>query len=461
MKQSGKISETSNCGQYLIAFIVTLAIIIIIQNPAKAQTNQSSGNVLNEEAKLQTITSISDLLNNNYIFPEIAKKMEEFLNSKMRDGDYDNISDPVAFAEQMTKDLQQISNDKHIRVGYSPQQVTEMREMEKNQISPEEQDRIFFERLLGDNFGFKKVEQLPGNIGYIDFRFFGPGEMIKEKVATVMSFVENCDALIFDMRYNGGGDPTGIRLICSYLFGDTPVHLNDLYFRPKDTLEEFWTLKEIKGKRMPDVPVYILTSSYTFSGAEEFSYNLKNLDRATLIGQTTGGGAHPGGSQIVNDDFILNVPTGRAINPYTKTNWEGTGVTPHIDIPSNKALTKAHILALEKITPSLNDPILKGRNEFLIESLNAVLNASDVSSEILNSYAGTYGDRKVYFENGRLYYQRGTRQIFELTPMSDDTFMLKEIPFFRLKFEKDSSGRVASVTGIYDNGTTDNTPKDI
>ncbi|HLT23660.1 MAG TPA: S41 family peptidase, partial [Ignavibacteria bacterium] len=223
--------------------------------------------------------------------------------------------------------------------------------------------------------------------------------------------------------------------------------------------EEFWTLKEIKGKRMPDVPVYVLTSSYTFSGAEEFSYNLKNLDRATLIGQTTGGGAHPGGPQVVNDDFILNVPTGRAINPYTKTNWEGTGVSPHIDLPSNKALTKAHILALEEINLSLQDDAAKKRNEFMIESLNAVLNAPEISSDILSSYAGTYGERTIYFENGRLYYQRGKRQINEMTPMNEDTFMIKEIPFFRVKFDKDSSGKVTGITGIYDNGTTDNTPK--
>jgi retinol-binding protein 3 len=443
----------------LIVFVWLLAIIVIIENTAKAQS-MSSGNIINKEAKVQTIASISDLLMSKYIFPETAKKMGEYLNTKMRDGSYDSISDPMIFAEQMTKDLQHISKDKHIRVGYSPQQVADMREMEKNQLSPEEQDKIFFEQLLGDNFGFKKVEQLPGNVGYIDFRFFGPGEMIKEKVATVMSFVENCDALIFDMRYNGGGDPTGIQLICSYLFGNEPVHLNDIYNRPEDKLEEFWTLKEIKGKRMPDVPVYVLTSSYTFSGAEEFSYNLKNLNRGTIVGQTTGGGAHPGGPQIVNDDFIVNVPTGRAINPYTKTNWEGTGVSPDIEIASNKALTKAHILALEKITPALTDPILKGRNEFLIESLKGVLNAPEVSSELLKSYAGKYGERTVYYENGNLYYQRGSRQILELTSMSDDTFMLKEIPFFRVKFERDASGKVLSITGIYDNGSIDSTPRD-
>ena len=63
---------------------------------------------------------------------------------------------------------------------------------------------------------------------------------------------------------------------------------------------------------MPDVPVYVLTSNKTFSAAEEFTYNLKNLKRATIIGETTGGGAHPGGVMPVAERFNMFVPTGRA-----------------------------------------------------------------------------------------------------------------------------------------------------
>lgn len=444
--------------QTLIMIVGIFTTLIIIQNPVKGQ-NQTGGKVLDTEAKLEVVTSISDILDKNYIFPETAQKMADYLNSQLQNGAYTTISDPIVFAEQMTKDLQSISNDRHLRVGYSPRQVEEMREMEKNQLSPEEQDRIYFERLIGDNFGFKKVEQLPGNIGYIDFRFFGPGDMIKDKVATTMAFVENCDALIFDMRYNGGGDPTGIQLICSYLFGEEPVHLNDLYYRPNDTLEEYWTLKEIKGKRMPDVPVYVLTSSYTFSGAEEFSYNLKNLKRATIVGETTGGGAHPGGTQIVNDDFVMFVSTGRAINPYTKTNWEGTGVSPDIDIDSKLAFTKAYIMALEKLASAEQEEMKKNRINFFKESLTLSMDAPEISTETLKNYIGEYGERKVSFENGKLYYQRGKRQIHELTPIADDTFMLMEVDYFRVKFEKDAAGNITGITGIYDNGNTDSTPR--
>lgn len=306
-----------------------------------------------------------------------------------------------------------------------------------------------------ENFGFRKVERLGGNIGYIDLRNFASPDYAKETIADAMGFVANTDALIFDMRFNGGGDPAGVQLICSYLFGDKPVHLNDLYYRPNDETKEFWTLKKVDGVKMPDVPVYVLTSGFTFSGAEEFSYNLKNLKRATLVGETTGGGAHPGGMMPVNDNFVVFIPTGRAINPITKTNWEGTGVTPDVFIKSELALEKAQMLALEKLSASTTNEQLKNTYRWMIGSLEAVMNAPVIDEETLKSYAGIYEDRTVTYEGGKLYYQRRGRQKYQMTPMSEDTFMFKDIDYFRLKIVKDADGKVTEVNGLYDNGDVD------
>lgn len=434
---------------------IPLCIIatIIFASAANSQNNQGSGNSLNSAEKTTAVNSINKLLFENYIFPDVSREMEKYINAKLNAGDYDSFSDPVKFAEELTKDLQSVSKDKHIRVQYNPEQIKKMKERgDKNDegISPD-----FIKQMKSENYGFKKVEILNGNIGYIDFRNFGPGEYIKDKVADVMGYVEDCDALIFDMRFNGGGDPTGIQVITSYLFTEEPVHLNDLYFRPKDTTEQYWTLKDIKGKRMPDVPVYVLTSSYTFSGAEEFTYNLKNLKRATIVGETTGGGAHPGGMNIVDDNFAIFVPVGRAINPITKTNWEGTGVSPDLEISSIKALTKAHILALETLSKNSKDERQSNSLKWQIESLTATMNEIELDNTLLKSYSGHYGDRKIYYENGKLFYQRNGRQKFELTPMSEDTFMIKDVGYFRVKFVKDSSGNVTELIGLYDDGKTD------
>ena len=135
-----------------------------------------------------------------------------------------------------------------------------------------------------------------------------------------------------------------VQYICSYFFGEK-THLNSLYWRKGDRTQEFWTLDELPSERMPDVPLFVLTSKYTFSGAEEFAYNFKTRKRATIVGESTGGGANPGGTIEINELFSINVPTGRAINPVTQTNWEGTGVTPDVKTIASNALNKAHLLA--------------------------------------------------------------------------------------------------------------------
>ncbi|HEY3250967.1 MAG TPA: S41 family peptidase, partial [Ignavibacteria bacterium] len=429
---------------------ITLVLISVCLFAQNIKTNDE----LTPQVKVQTINKISKILKENYVFPETAIKMENFIKLQLNNKAYDNINDPMQFAEILTADLQSISKDKHLRVRFSPQDAENLLNQRKDGPDPEAEKK-FIESMKKENFGFKKVERLGGNIGYVDFRGFAPEKYAKETVASVMAFLANTDAIIFDIRNNGGGSPEGVRLICSYLFGDKPVHLNDLYFRPTDKTEEFWTLRNVDGKKMPDIPVYVLTSSFTFSGAEEFAYNLKNLKRAVIVGETTGGGAHPGGMMPINKSFIMFVPEGRAINPITKTNWEGTGVTPDVMISSLKSLEKAQILALQNLAGKTKDDSRKRSLDWMIESLQAVIDAPGIDENIMKSYAGIYNDRTIFYENGKLYYQRKGRQKLQMTPMSENTFMFKDIDYFRIKFIKDSGGNVTELNGLYDDGTTD------
>jgi C-terminal processing protease CtpA/Prc len=364
----------------------------------------------------------------------------------------------MAFADILTTDLQSISKDKHLRVRFSPDDAKRLLNQEKNGSDPED-EKHWNEMMKKENYGFKKVERLSGNIGYVDFRNFASPDYAKETIEGVMAFLANTDAIIFDLRLNGGGDPACVQLICSYLFGEKPVHLNDLYYRPTDETHEYWTLRKVNGKRMPDVPVYVLTSKFTFSGAEEFTYNLKNLKRATIVGETTGGGAHPGGMMPINKGFIVFVPRGRAISPVTKTNWEGTGVTPDVEIKSESALEQAQILALQKLSASNKDERMQNTYKWMIESLQAVMNTPQVDDNVLRSYAGTYDDRTITYEGGRLYYQRKGRQKYPMTPMSADTFMFKDLDYFRLKFIADALGNPIEVNGLYDDGHIDRSKK--
>lgn len=322
--------------------------------------------------RTQVIDGILKRINESYVFPDVAKKMEQAIRQRVDNKEYDQITSAKQFAMKLTTDLQAVSNDKHLRVRYSHASIPERGERREPTAEEREQRK---RELTWMNHGFGKVERLRGNIGYLEFFNFMDEELGADTVAAAMNFINGTDALIIDMRANGGGNPAMVALVCSYLFGPEPVHLNDLYWREGNKTEEFWTKKEVAGKRYLNKDVYVLTSKRTFSGAEEFTYNLKNLKRATIIGETTGGGAHPGGGFRISEHFGMFVPTGRAISPITKTNWEGTGVTPDIAVPADQALHVARITALKKSLTTLTNPDIKAGVQDEIEKLEKELNA--------------------------------------------------------------------------------------
>src|SRR5579871_1204 len=313
-------------------------------------------------------------LKDGYVFPDIAARMEQALRSHQGAKDYDSITSARQFATRLTDDLREVSHDKHLRVDYVSQVLPPA---PSQPPGPEELQKIMDQQraqLARINFGFEKLERLAGNVGYLDLRAFTPAALTGDTAAAAMNFLANSDAVIFDLRKNGGGDPATVTLIASYLFGPQPVHLNDLYNRPRDETQQFWTLPYVPGKRLAGKDVYVLTSSFTFSGGEEFTYDLKTQKRATIIGETTGGGAHPVGGRRIDDHFIIGVPSGRAINPITKTDWEGTGVEPDVKVSADQALPTAHLMALEKLLPKMSGaPQLKAEAEKEIEKLKKEL----------------------------------------------------------------------------------------
>ena len=279
-----------------------------------------------------------------YVFPEISKKMGDAVRARQKRGEYDSVTDGDAFAKLLTDNFREVSHDKHLRVDFSPATMPERPE------GPPDADAIaqYRKEMERMNCGFDKMEILSGNVGYLKFDMFADPEVCGPTAVAAMSFLANVDAIIFDLRENGGGDPKMVALVSTYLFSK-PTHLNDLWERKTDTIQQYWTLAYVPGKRLDDKPAYVLTSKRTFSGAEEFSYNLKNLKRATIIGETSGGGAHPVSGHRIDDHFMIGVPFAKAINPISKTNWEGTGVEPDVKVPAADALATARKLAMEKL----------------------------------------------------------------------------------------------------------------
>ncbi len=411
-----------------------------------------------DAAKKQAIVDeISTILDKNYIFPETAKKVGEALRAKLKAGDFDKAADAASFARAVSAVILDVSKDRHTGFTYNPAMAEDIRKMMGQ--SEDERAKVRERRLQAarrENFGFRKVEKLDGNIGYLDFRMFASPDQAGPTAIAAMNFLAYSDAVIVDLRQNGGGDPAQIQLICSYFFSD-PAHLNDLYYREGDRMENYWTLPYVPGPRLADADLYILTSSNTFSGAEEFTYNMKNLKRATVIGETTGGGAHPTDTRIVQTDYILRVPFARAINPVSKTNWEGTGVTPDIAVPAAEAFDKAYALAVEKLAAKASAPERKAEYGWILTGLKARSNPPKVDENVLKSYAGVYGERKVTFENGALHYQR-TGPKYRLIPMTGTVFAAEGLDYFRLEFTV-KDGKAVEVVGVYSDGRREPSPR--
>jgi hypothetical protein len=299
----------------------------------------------------RVLANIIAKLDEFYVFPEVAKKMGAALRAREKSGDYSQVSNGVAFESLLTQQLRELSHDKHLRVSFSPialpQGMNGPGPGPRPGPGPGAGPRPGPAPSPGD-CGFEKAEKLAGNIGYIKLNGFAPPGFCQGAATAALAAIEGADALIFDLRDNGGGAPPMVAFITSYLFAER-THLNDLWTRRTGETAEFWTNPDVPGRKFTTQPVYVLTSSRTFSGAEEFSYNLKALKRATIVGETTGGGAHPVRGEALDERFVIFVPDARAINPITKTNWEGVGVEPDVKVPAADALSTASKLAAEKL----------------------------------------------------------------------------------------------------------------
>lgn len=296
----------------------------------------------------QVVEAVVERMNRHYVFPEVARKVEVSLKSKLRSRAFDKAVDGVALAATLTDELVRISGDKHIRVDYSAAPLPPAGGAEEK-VASREMERQH-------NFGVERVERLPFNIGYVDLHGFATLTNAGDTIAAAMTLISNTDALIIDLRRNHGGEPSTVAFALSYLF-DERTHLNDLHWRDGGRVEQYWTHDWVPGRRYgQSKPVYVLTSSITFSGGEEFAYDLKNLKRATLVGEVTGGGANPGDMHPLTAHFEIFVPSGRAVSPITHTNWEGRGVQPDVLVDAARALEVAQSRLLVGMLERETDP---------------------------------------------------------------------------------------------------------
>lgn len=341
--------------------IVVFAIILSIVGLVNISAQQIS-----DDQKKQTINKIAEELHKSYIDENKAVEMSKALNRFLKSGVYESVTSGDDFALKLTNDLRAVSNDLHLSVRYFAE--AQPKSYHTKETDAEEQKWIE-EVLKAANYGIKSKKILDGNIAYLEIPLFGPLNLCADTLIAAMQFVAETDALIIDLRNcRGSMDAYTIPFLCAYFF-DEPVHLFSFENREKQSLKQFWTAAWVPGKKYIQQPIYILTSGRTFSGGEELAYDLKHLQRATLVGEVTKGGANPTYPVYLNPHFSISIPKERSINAITNTNWEQTGVIPDVEMESRKALYETHLLALESIMENAADKKSRAKLDSLINQL--------------------------------------------------------------------------------------------
>ena len=277
------------------------------------------------------VQALAAVLEEEYIYEDRGREIAAAMREQAAAGAYDDAGTSVELATRITHDLYEVSSDAHLRVWYEP--VAEEGAATARRREPD------------STYGFRSVEVLEGNVGYLDLRGFAGSDDAKAKADAAFSFLQGVDSLIIDLRRNQGGGPWMVRYLSALLFGE-PTHLVSTWFRGMEEPQERWSADDLGVAPRPHMPVYVLTSRRTFSAAESFTFGLLTNDRITIVGERTGGGGHFGGTTPLPGGFVMFVPVGRTYDPRTDEGWEADGIGPHVAVPADDALARAHEMAL-------------------------------------------------------------------------------------------------------------------
>lgn len=341
---------------------------------ASAAAPIGNGNLTQPDAPLaavdrrEIVAALAQQLHARYVFPDKGDALGKELVARAAHGDYDSANTIAGLGKVLDHDLKEIGKDGHFRIDFRPD--FDPARSSGDHVPNAEEIAQGREEMMQIAYGIARVQRLPGNVGYIDLRGFGPTEFVGGGYDAALTLLAGTDALVLDLRRNGDGEPESVSYLLSHFFleGDRR-HLNDLYDRPSDSTREYWTASYVPVHYTK--PIMVLTSHGTFSGGEECAYDLQTQKRATLVGETTGGGAHPGDDVALGHGLVAFIPTGRAINPITHTDWEAIGVKPDVAVPAADAMKTAYVSLLERRVQDAKNPEEREAAQGVVERANA------------------------------------------------------------------------------------------
>ncbi len=419
----------------MFRFIVVVCLNSFLITPAHAQDSTP----LNARDRAAILEELAQTVDEQFFDEERAHAIA----AEMRSADFSAASTHEAFAEAVSTLLH--SHDNHFRVDYiGPAEVAMMMSGENDgqggpQVDP-------FESSRRQNFGFQEVSILPGNIGYIDLREFAPADVAAETASAALDFVANTDAVIFDLRENGGGAPSMVQFLISHFLGSSDsVAINTFVSRRYDFPSQLNSLIYHPNGHRPDVPLYVLISGRTGSAGEAFPYHLQAMDRATIVGETSYGAGNPGDTFVLDSGYTIFVSTGSARNPITGTNWEGVGVAPDVAVDPSIALETAQLAALEQLAQTAEDDDLQASYRWAMELVRYGLGEYNAPAENPEQYAGTYGPRRVVLDSGDLFYTRDEQPLRAIHRIGEDRFLVEGYDDYRLTFRRNRRGEIISL----------------
>lgn len=434
-----------------LPFTVGLLLAVAALLPRRAQAQNNSAYPSEKAVKVLT-DSLASQLTKHYVDREAAIKMGAAIRKKFKGGHYKNIKDVHVLAGQLTADLLEVHHDEHLHVEYNPILAHEL------SGNIEDVPRMVAGKLQRDrwrNFGFRKVEILNGNIGYLELSGFSRlNQYSKATADAALRMLSNAGAIIIDLRYGVGGSPDMMTHILSHFYKER-LHISDIYIRSEDTRLAYYTTPDSSYGRLTEIPLYVLTSYKTFSAAEGLAYALQSTGRAKVVGEITRGGAHTVTYRPLSSGFVVDVPFGRAESPLTGKNWEKVGITPDIITPAAEALETAQFLILDQALAASTDSAERRMLRWGRDLARSVHHPVQLDPETIQQLTGTYGPYCLSYSDGCLYYQKTGKARFPLIPMSASALRVKGSDQFVVELQRDTSGMVTRVITIYDDGRSE------
>jgi hypothetical protein len=429
--------------------VAAIALGIAGSSAASAQAPASASPArIDATIRRSVVDTLAARLIRHYVDADTGMLIAAKVRARFSAGAYDAITIPGRFAEALTVDLRSVNDDRHLNVTYNPESPGSTPGPQGLQMQPVLPQPTMpsgppptgpgADAARRTNYSLGKLDILPGNVGYLDIRGFSGAQMVIPAIKSALDYLQGTDAIIFDLRRNGGGSPFSVNIIISHF--TTADTIPSLTVKNRSGNQTFtrYTFATVPGPRRPTVPLYVLTSGATASAGEDFTFVLKNMKRATIIGETTAGAGHNNATMNLGNGFNASISFTRVVDPKTGAEWERVGVTPDVKVDQAKALDVAHALALKTIAASETDQRRVAVLNLTRETIEAQTSPRAVPAALLAAYAGEYeGRRTVGVDAGRLTYSpRVGAPPDQLVALSDNTFAFGAT---RLSFERDGS----------------------